>query len=602
MVDGALLSNLSRPERFVAVDRVIRRVAALGVVVAASLLVVLAGALAQWPALTAVGSLGTYLGLDRLLKSMQSTLPQRAGALIATVTGGIAVEQSLLLVLVLRSGSTSGPAEAVAVVGVVTLSVLRSSWTALQLVDAELRRERLLVRNLELPDAAVVQASRLLSWKGLPPISGPGLLLSCSAAAAVALSSPTVLNVSTALVVLLTLALAAAPLPGLVALARAPRDAAHLKLVHAALHGHAPEVVLYFGGGPGSVYAANMWLETLERIRQPAFVFVRDPAAMHRLAPTSLPVVCGPGREDVATFSQPPLRISLFAVNETENLRLLRFPRLRSAFIGHGDSDKSGSVSPLSRAYDEVWVAGPAGRQRYREADVGVRDDAIREVGRPQIARVRPPSPKQPGALYTVLYAPTWEGFDAGNHESSLEVAGQRIVAELLAFPGVRLVYRPHPRTGSRIVAVARTHLAIAERVRDEGEPHEVLEGDGIDLIACFNAADALVTDVSSVIPDFLASGKPYFVVDVRALPEDQFRREVPTASAAYIVRPGAEGLRAGLADARGVDSLRERRKALRDDLLGRPTAEPFKVFSEAVDQLAALRARPSQADTDVHG
>ena len=59
--------------------------------------------------------------------------------------------------------------------------------------------------------------------------------------------------------------------------------------------------------------------------------------------------------------------------------------------------------------------AGPAGRDRYRLADVGVRDEQVREVGRPQLAeitRAADGSPATPG-LFTVLYAPTWEGFYA---------------------------------------------------------------------------------------------------------------------------------------------------------------------------------------------
>lgn len=65
------------------------------------------------------------------------------------------------------------------------------------------------------------------------------------------------------------------------------------------------------------------------------------------------------------------------------NTHLLRERRLRHVFIGLGDSDKTVSTGRYAKVYDEIWAAGPAGRARWREADVGVDDDAVVEVGAP---------------------------------------------------------------------------------------------------------------------------------------------------------------------------------------------------------------------------
>jgi len=48
-----------------------------------------------------------------------------------------------------------------------------------------------------------------------------------------------------------------------------------------------------------------------------------------------------------------------------------------------------------------------------------------------------------------VLYAPTWEGFYAAWSYSSVATMGAPMISALLAIPGVRVVYKPHPATGS---------------------------------------------------------------------------------------------------------------------------------------------------------
>ena len=130
----------------------------------------------------------------------------------------------------------------------------------------------------------------------------------------------------------------------------------------------------------------------------------------------------------------------------------------------HGDSDKGGSATTLSRVFDEIWVSGPAGRDRYRVAQVGVRDDQIREVGRPQLADIARSAgaPATGDAPYTVLYAPTREGFFAEWEYSSILTQGDGILRALLAAPGVRVLFKPHPGTGTDDPAFGREVARLA--------------------------------------------------------------------------------------------------------------------------------------------
>src|SRR5262249_47609885 len=148
----------------------------------------------------------------------------------------------------------------------------------------------------------------------------------------------------------------------------------------------------------------------------------------------------------IAAMPLPPRVVTLFATHSGNNLSMLRRPETVCVFVGHGESDKPDSSNPYARVYDEVWVAGPLGRRRYAEADVGVRNDAIREVGRPQFVPPVGPPAKPP----VIVYAPTWEGWGDDPHHGSLPHIGPALVDALLKVPGLQVRYRPHPLTGRR--------------------------------------------------------------------------------------------------------------------------------------------------------
>lgn len=394
---------------------------------------------------------------------------------------------------------------------------------------------------------------------------------------------------------LVALAVVASAAPSVLALSRLPRGAELLRRVHAAVLRHEPLVVLYSTGGPDDAYWVTTWLDTLEVLERRVLVMLRDPEVVDLLPASRVPYVCLPAPGDVAPFDLPTARVSLFVANGAENVRLVRNAKLRSAFIGHGDSDKVVSASPAVKVYDEVWVAGEAGRRRYVVAGVGVREGALRIVGRPQVRRVQHTAPREGGRDYAVMYAPTWEGVFRGVYDSSLVHSGRQIVETLLA-SGVRVVYRPHPKTGMREPAFRTAHEDVLALLRRAGAPHTVSDPDSRDLYDDFNAVHALVADVSAVVSDFVASTKPYFVVNGAGLPEQAFRERYPSSAGAYLAGPGGEGLAEGLADARGHDSMRELRLAIRTDLLGPVTGDPLELFRRAVDELAATApgARPA--------
>ena len=382
-----------------------------------------------------------------------------------------------------------------------------------------------------------------------------------------------------------------------------------------------PEIIVYASGNDDNAYQVNTWLDTLERLDRRVLILLRHRTMIGALDDTSLPVVCLPKSEDVMNLALPGAKVALYVSNAGQNMHLLRRQGLTSIFIGHGDSDKEASFNPFSRVYDQIWVAGPAGRDRYLKAGIGVDDANIVEVGRPQLSGIKPATSST--GVRTVLYAPTWEGWLEGVQQCSLIEMAPAIVAGLLARPDLRLIYKPHPLAGTVDPRAAAAHRRIlglieranaargsarlgpqvrewpagdeAERTRDTGRTdrawiagrraeqarrqkeywtahrgrHIVIEGRLPSLYECFDQADLMIADISSVVADFLVSGKPYIVTNVAGLPQEEFHATYPTTSAGHLLGPDCARLPELLESALSGDELAAERRALRDYLLG---------------------------------
>ncbi|MCK2221222.1 CDP-glycerol glycerophosphotransferase family protein [Actinomadura sp. ATCC 31491] len=366
---------------------------------------------------------------------------------------------------------------------------------------------------------------------------------------------------------------------------------------------HRPEVILYFSGATAAAYQARMWLPVLERLNRRAIVVLRERGMAQHLEPSSLPMVCIPSAADLMSFRALfSAKLCLYVSNVGRNVHMLRIPTLRSAFLNHGDSDKEASFNPFSRVYDEVWVAGPAGRDRYRRAKVGVRDECIHEVGRPQLQGISTEGPGLPHR--TVLYAPTWEGWNDDLFHTSLITMGPRLVRALLDHdPPLRVIYKPHPLTGHRDKAALRAHRRIvammeaAELAESKARHpsraeaggtrvrHLVVTGPQPHLYECFNQCDLLISDISSVVADFLASEKPYAVTNVAGLPERAFHERYPSTEAGVLLGEDLAGL-AEFLD--GEDTLARARIKLRSYLLGPEYPDAMTRFSAAVERVIA--------------
>ncbi|MGI5160979.1 CDP-glycerol glycerophosphotransferase family protein [Microbispora sp. CA-102843] len=567
--------------------------------------------LASYPALLAAAVWplpATFAVLVPLSYAAEAALPGRAAGTLSRAHLGATVRflsrETAAVVLLARLAPGRPLWFATLAAGLFLFHGLRAvqTWLA-EHVDRRHNQMPVMTRNVDLPALRIPPAPprALLTWRGARLLYLDALAVVPAAAGAACLGW-TGLGWTGAAGAVVALALEVAAVAALLAHARRARHLGDRRRILAAVDdwvaAHRPEVVMYFSGPVTAVYQATMWLGTLERITPRTLVVLRERTLAAALGATTLPVVCIPSSVDLMNFrALDGVRVALFPANVGNNIHMLRVPGVRSVFIGHGDSDKEASFNPYTKVYDEVWVAGPAGRDRYLRAQVGVRDEAVEEVGRPQLAGVLRTSPYAEGAAAhrTVLYAPTWEGWSDDLFHSSLVAMGPAIVRALLDQP-VRVIYKPHPLTGHRSPAARAAHRKIMALLGEStGMPHGApkhltVTGREPSLYECFNEADVLVSDISSVVSDFVASGKPYVVANVAGLPADRFRERYPAAGAAYLLGPDlAElpGILRGLGTP-GEDGMAAARRALRAYLLGADHPDPLARFEEAVRRAAA--------------
>lgn len=348
------------------------------------------------------------------------------------------------------------------------------------------------------------------------------------------------------------------------------RRAAEFEL-GAALAEYGPRFALHWDAPPGTEYQVTMWLPYLERIGVPFMVVIRNPRTFAEIsALTDAPVVVRRDPRDLDLVVAPSLTTVFYVNNAARNTHFVRFPGLAHVQLNHGESDKAPSYSPVFRMYDSDFVAGQAAIDRFARNGVDVSPQLFTVVGRPQVEDVGVRSTSS--AAPTALYAPTWGGANTDSDYCSLPI-GVAIVGTLLA-RGYTVVYRPHPYTRRN-----REHARQSDRItamlaadaKESGRAHRygAQASRAMSLTDCFNAADLLVSDVSSVVPDFLYSEKPFAITAMQGEPADEFVRDFPVAEAGYVIDQLATNLDDVFDTITGPDPLAARREQLKSYFLG---------------------------------
>ncbi|GAA3339743.1 CDP-glycerol glycerophosphotransferase family protein [Curtobacterium pusillum] len=280
------------------------------------------------------------------------------------------------------------------------------------------------------------------------------------------------------------------------------------------------EIAVYFADGPVNMYQVRQWYAPLAELTatHPVAIISRSPGTMLKLLEESpVPAVYARQVVDLERFveEQAP-KIVLYVNQNARNFQMMRYGRMWHVFVNHGESDKMYMTTNQFKAYDYALIAGDAARERLSDAlwdyDLDARTIAI---GRPQADHFAGATPYPADDRTVVLYAPTWEGDRAAAAYGSIASHGTTIADRVLASPTHRLVYRPHPRSGIRDAAYKAAHerivAAIASANAADPNAHHVYD-DGPELGWQLAGADVAITDISAMIYDRLAVGKPLIV------------------------------------------------------------------------------------------
>jgi hypothetical protein len=351
-------------------------------------------------------------------------------------------------------------------------------------------------------------------------------------------------------------------------------------------------IAVFFATGPENLYQFEQWRLPLEHLAQvrPVFVIVDRPDTGDRLLHTTrLPVAFTRGSAALEELVEDrDVRVVLYLNQIESNFRMLRFASPVHIQIGHGESDKAGSVSNQHKAYDLVFVGGDAGRDRLDRALRGFdADERTLAVGRPQLDHSYPGAPAWPrDSGMRVWYAPTWEGDRPSIAYGSLASHGVAIIEALVADPSIRVIYRPHARTGYASRKHRDADKAVRALLAKAGDRHHV---DRDSYGWQWDFADACITDISAVAYDWLPTGKPLVITEPAP---SAYRPPSPLLDTLLLLGAGDAGdVVARILALQGDPGAREQLRELAYHYFGDVSAQQStKRFEDAIERAYELQ------------
>jgi len=280
------------------------------------------------------------------------------------------------------------------------------------------------------------------------------------------------------------------------------------------------QVAVYFAATRVNLYQLRQWYAPLAELAKHRGVAIisRSPGSYLTIREESpVPVLYLRTVTDIEGFlAEQDLAVMLYVNQNIKNFQMFRYGRMWHVFINHGESDKIYMTSNQYKSYDYAFVAGQAALDRLSKKlwnyDVATR---CIPIGRPQTDHLSDHVPFEGNGRTVVFYAPTWEGDRPTMAYGSIASHGVTIAEAVLASPNHRLIFRPHPRSGvnSREYRAANARIQAMIAAANAADPTAGhLFDEGGELGWQIAVADVQITDVSAMVYDRLATGKPLII------------------------------------------------------------------------------------------
>lgn len=263
------------------------------------------------------------------------------------------------------------------------------------------------------------------------------------------------------------------------------------------------------------------WIAVLMRSNVKFLILVRN-LNLFEWVKTNFPwtyVSYAKGAQDIENLlnKMPYVNTVLYPSSTGNNIHLVRFSYLNHIFIGHGDSDKASSAHKGLRLYDEIWTAGEAHIDRFRNSDFNTQHMIFNKVGRPNSKKIIEACQSNwKERNYRVLYLPTWEGhFEESNYSSALISGG--IIQTVANNIKLHIDAKFHHITGSRISELKKIDANLSQYNSDE-ESRVTIIPRTIPVDTILATYNIFICDISAVISECLAGNGPIFVY----IPQDR--------------------------------------------------------------------------------
>ncbi len=261
----------------------------------------------------------------------------------------------------------------------------------------------------------------------------------------------------------------------------------------------------------------NFWMPYFDCVYDYTIILVRNLELYHWVMDNypKFSIVYAKNGTDVDSFfsNLHYCRNVYYSSNTGNTLHTLKFNELKHIFLGHGDSDKSASAHKYFRAYDEIWVAGQAHIDRFKNAGFPIEQMQFVKVGRPSLRKILEIGEQHwsKRMLINFLYLPTWEGvYEEGNY-SSVEISDQILYLLSSLFPNSNINVKFHPVTGSRddrfkdIGQFLKSEFNQNEKVLDVWDKE-------VSVDTLISRSNIFICDISAVVSECLAANSPLFV------------------------------------------------------------------------------------------